>query len=360
MLIKCTNSLNSVNVISEFISINETDMVSHWANLNPGTILRDRHGIVVMIFSVGRRNFNEGPDFLNAVIWVNGKAKRGNVELHVNESNWNSHGHGSNSRYDDVILHVVSSFARSPVLKITTVSLEKLIQKKRTNCPIPNLELSPSQLTVLMEMGIHRWKEKVSFYQHRHGIRNKNYFIESLANFGSGENRTIYRSLGDCIFSSINKDLSQSEWNNIFFESASNFKWHRGGTMPARHPNMILEKISKWSYDTFIKNINFKSIKELKQNFVLHGFGQTTWVEWSGNVHFPFMAGRSSSDYSTFLNHWMRLRLPSSYGALKKFFGGRLTQSQLKSYPIAQGLLYLKKHFCSGWHCQICKLKRSK
>ena len=84
--------------------------MKEWASLKPCSLLIDRDGNRITIFSPGRLNKNEGPDFLEAIIWVKGKMVKGAVELHVHESNWVSHGHQNNLRYKDVILHVVNSF----------------------------------------------------------------------------------------------------------------------------------------------------------------------------------------------------------------------------------------------------------
>jgi hypothetical protein len=49
-----------------------------------------------------------GPDFRDALILFDGRELRaGSVEVHRRTSGWAAHGHGTDPRYDDVILHVV-------------------------------------------------------------------------------------------------------------------------------------------------------------------------------------------------------------------------------------------------------------
>ena len=55
----------------------------------------------------GTWNLDSGPDFLHAVIVVNGITWAGHVEMHVLASDWYRHGHESDPRYDNVVLHVV-------------------------------------------------------------------------------------------------------------------------------------------------------------------------------------------------------------------------------------------------------------
>ena len=56
----------------------------------------------------GRLNNDSGPDFLDAVLVIDGVGMlRGDVELHVRVKDWRSHGHHRDRNYDGVILHVV-------------------------------------------------------------------------------------------------------------------------------------------------------------------------------------------------------------------------------------------------------------
>jgi hypothetical protein len=56
----------------------------------------------------GVRNFDAGPDFLNALIYFDGNLIRGDVEIHPIAGDWYTHGHHLDARYNNVILHVVT------------------------------------------------------------------------------------------------------------------------------------------------------------------------------------------------------------------------------------------------------------
>ncbi len=66
-----------------------------------------RSGSRLEILDPGRWNFQEGPDFRDAVLELDGRRRHGDVEIHVHERDWLRHGHGEDPRYDGVLLHVV-------------------------------------------------------------------------------------------------------------------------------------------------------------------------------------------------------------------------------------------------------------
>ena len=61
----------------------------------------------IRVLKPGVWNHNEGPDFMHAEIEIDGKLHVGDVEIHVQSSEWYAHKHHLNSRYNRVILHAV-------------------------------------------------------------------------------------------------------------------------------------------------------------------------------------------------------------------------------------------------------------
>jgi len=59
------------------------------------------------VIDSGEFNSDSGPDFFNAKIRIGNTMWAGNIEMHINSSDWYTHGHQSDSAYDNVILHVV-------------------------------------------------------------------------------------------------------------------------------------------------------------------------------------------------------------------------------------------------------------
>ncbi len=64
-------------------------------------------GDVIDIISPGTRNTDSGPDFFNAMLKIGDTQWAGNVEIHVNSSDWLRHKHQNNPAYNNIILHVV-------------------------------------------------------------------------------------------------------------------------------------------------------------------------------------------------------------------------------------------------------------
>lgn len=94
--------------------------------------LQTTEGESVQVISAGLHNTCSGPDFLNAKIRIGGQLWVGNVEIHLQASDWYTHQHEKDKRYDSVILHIVWDddvpvFTSTNVL-IPTLKLKDFVQ----------------------------------------------------------------------------------------------------------------------------------------------------------------------------------------------------------------------------------------
>ncbi|WP_299224792.1 DUF2851 family protein [uncultured Psychroserpens sp.] len=91
----------------------------------------------ILIISTGMNNQNSGPDFFNAKIRVGNQLWAGNVEIHVNSSDWFAHNHEQDKTYDNVILHVVYNhdieIYRKDNSSIPTLQLREYIDREVLN-----------------------------------------------------------------------------------------------------------------------------------------------------------------------------------------------------------------------------------
>lgn len=74
------------------------------------TNIQTLSGKQLLIKRVGQHNKNEGPDFENCLIEMDGINWVGNIEIHTQSSDWNRHQHQQNSTYNSVVLHVVFDY----------------------------------------------------------------------------------------------------------------------------------------------------------------------------------------------------------------------------------------------------------
>ena len=88
--------------------INEAFLHFLWKNQSlTGIRVIDEEEQQIEIMDPGEHNLDAGPDFFNAKVRIDGTIWAGNIELHINASDWMKHGHQEDPAYDSVILHVV-------------------------------------------------------------------------------------------------------------------------------------------------------------------------------------------------------------------------------------------------------------
>jgi hypothetical protein len=78
-----------------------------WSNKLLKNDLLTTNNQPISILSPGLANMDSGPDFFNARIKIDGQVWAGNVEIHVNSSDWEKHSHQNDDNYDNIILHIV-------------------------------------------------------------------------------------------------------------------------------------------------------------------------------------------------------------------------------------------------------------
>jgi len=69
--------------------------------------LQTVNGDELEIYSPGLHNTDSGPDFQNGRIRIGDTTWAGNIEIHINSSDWQKHNHTTDEAYNNVVLHVV-------------------------------------------------------------------------------------------------------------------------------------------------------------------------------------------------------------------------------------------------------------
>ena len=88
-------------------------------------------GDAIQVIKTGENNTNAGPDFFSGRLKIGKTIWAGNIEIHINSSDWSKYKHQNDSAYDNVILHVVFNHDReaftSKNRKIQVLELANLV-----------------------------------------------------------------------------------------------------------------------------------------------------------------------------------------------------------------------------------------
>lgn len=110
--------------------------------------VRGRDGHNYRIMYGGKPGGSLGPDFTDAVVERDdGTTFRGDIEIHVRESDWRAHGHHNDPRYNGVVLHVVASESNGrPAIKATGSSIPLLaLNWKKLNSRSVKISTEPDK-----------------------------------------------------------------------------------------------------------------------------------------------------------------------------------------------------------------------
>ncbi|WP_370398137.1 DUF2851 family protein [Tenacibaculum dicentrarchi] len=175
----------------------------------------------IKIIKSGLHNQNTGPDFLTAHLKINNQLWIGNVEIHINSSDWYLHKHEEDKNYEAIILHVVWQHDTVIFMKnnkpLPTLQLkdfidiallenyQKLFSKKSSWI------LCENQINSVDTILINNWLEKL--YLQR--LERKSVFIKDLlSNSNNNYEAVLFQLLAKNFGLKINGDsflrLSQS------------------------------------------------------------------------------------------------------------------------------------------------------
>ena len=216
--------------IREPRAIYEDEVARRWWNLTQYTRIPLNNGTICQLLYTGRAGSAAGPDIHDAVLYFfeTGERRVGDIELHVHASEWYSHRHHTDARYNNVILHVVlvcdiaTSVRRQDGTIIPMCSLNDIPQAQ-SNAPAqlqatwPCQKVMPTMSgeerdTLLLRAGLLRFEQKAHvFVEQLHSqqaapVQNgtqtfSSYdvcLIVALAEgLGYGRDRVVFRAIGD-------------------------------------------------------------------------------------------------------------------------------------------------------------------
>lgn len=124
-------------------------------------------GEVVEVLSPGIHNHNAGPDFSDARLRIGSTVWAGNVEIHINTSDWERHGHQADPMYESVVLHVVYHHdrpghrTRMPVIEIRDCIDLRVYEKYHSFLAVRNQVPCHSQIREVDEGETVLWLERM-------------------------------------------------------------------------------------------------------------------------------------------------------------------------------------------------------
>lgn len=179
-----------------------------------------QEGEELVILNQGTLNTNQGPDFLLASVKMNNITFVGNIELHINASDWYKHKHSNDENYNNVILHVVWNYDKPLVVKniiIPTLELKTLVAKvllQRYQSLMEFTTKIPCQtfLPALTSIGWMSWKERLAaerlenkateilqLFQESKQHWEETFWWLLAANFGIKINQQVFKEIAQTI-----------------------------------------------------------------------------------------------------------------------------------------------------------------
>lgn len=334
-------------------------------------------GNTLEIIDPGKLNHDSGPDFSMARIKIDGQLWVGNVEIHINASDWYQHKHQYDPAYQSIILHVVwdedLKIHYPSNQAIPCIELKNIIQKPLLDnyerlmnnsawipCEFQLSNVAMDKISIglnafLVEKLIKKTQEIEQIFIKTNLDWEKTFHIWFARAFGLNLNATAFEMLATNLDNELVQKLKsnsevfeaiafataglldgetseyaiqlQKAYNNFNklekppMLKAGTFKYFR--TRPANFPTIRIAQWLEWlkAQETPLKTVlSIVSVKELygALKLPLHGF-------W--NSHFSFNAGTNSQKTSIGKDFAELLMINAISPFI--FFYGKMTQQEL-------------------------------
>lgn len=158
-------------------------------------------GQSLQVLSPGIWNPNQGPDFLQAQLFIGQILWVGSIELHVRSSEWFRHCHPDDPNYQDVVLHVVWEMDRLfPALPI--LELSKYINQKNAARDVHPL----IDIGLLACHRVMRPVDDILWQEWRWHLLSQR-LIKKTAQFQSSKSHSLRRALARQLGAWVNRDV---------------------------------------------------------------------------------------------------------------------------------------------------------
>ncbi|MFH0887651.1 MAG: DUF2851 family protein [Planctomycetota bacterium] len=155
----------------------------------------------IKIVFTGLWNSNPGPDFTDAVIYIDNQLYKGDIEIHLYSSDWTRHQHHLNNKYNNLILHITLWDDNEKLIKLNNgreipqMILSELLREKLEDIDkLLELDIAPKQDSYFTSAG------RCYSYIKQAPNQKTIYFLE-----GAGESRLLRK------IDNFNNRLSKSK-----------------------------------------------------------------------------------------------------------------------------------------------------
>src|SRR5882757_1612499 len=174
--------------------------------------LQAQSGETLHIVHPGRLNTNQGPDFSQARIRIDGTLLAGNIELHVKSSDWKKHGHQQDANYRHILLHVVweddaPANPPAPVLVLQQRVSKLLLQQYDDWMRKPSFVPCAGAVTTVSGLVWAAWKERLLAERLQ---RKSDYVLQLLASNNNHWEETCWQLVARNFGIKVNADAFEA------------------------------------------------------------------------------------------------------------------------------------------------------
>ncbi|GAC1404686.1 MAG: hypothetical protein NVSMB49_23390 [Ktedonobacteraceae bacterium] len=384
----CTeDAIHHTPTIAESYLPHEDTVAHRWWSLSSEAELPLMNGGTCQLVFSGRSGGPAGPDVRDAVLVFTeaGEHRFGDVEFHVRASDWVSHKHFTDPRYNNVILHVVllcddlypttrQDGYHVPVCSLNDIpiafnALEANIDNVRWPCHSIMHNLSAVEREKLLQRaGLLRFEQKIhSFIEQLHAMESEGHSAASFYN--------------TCLLLALAEGLAYGR-DRAFFRAAgqrllgqSSFIPEPLGHAPAPSPldvrrlnvlrKLVAKKQDVWESlkQIFLTISEDALLQNLRKYFRTHGLSLARTDILLCNVIFPFAAAIALLEHNFVLGERAQ-RLYETHPGLSSNTVTRMMSTQLllpdepSGSCCQQGLHYIYQQTCQAKHCAECMMGR--
>lgn len=258
------------------------------------TDLKTVSGHSISIHKRGSAHHDGGPDFQNALIAIDGEKWAGQVEIHINSSDWFKHNHHLDSTYDGTILHVVYTYDADVTRTNGTI----------IPCLALNIRISKSLITTYDALTNNSHKIPCEMVLSKVASQTKLLTIEARAiDRLEAKSIPIFQKLQTC----------QNDWQEVLYQMISRAFGMRVNKLPfellsKQVPTRLLSKYTNIEYVTEALLFGCAGFlnPQLKDDYGKHLYQE-----------YAFLSKKHSLDTIP-IEHWKFLRLrPTNFPTIR-------------------------------------------